>query len=158
VIVFCCATAGATAYKRPSAASDNESVRSPLNLTLISLICRSFNRLEKSLLHRGGPIQIAIGILSGGRPRCGASNCPCARAARLFCRPPGQCARMLFPRRGTTAEGDRRRRATTSRHAPPSGRANARPTTGSGGASSTPRPLGSITGFSEYWIARLRGR
>jgi len=33
-------------------------------------------------------------------------------------------------------------------HAPPPGRANARPMTGSGGASSTPRLLDSITGVS----------
>jgi len=27
-----------------------------------------------------------------------------------------------------------------------------------GGASSTPQPLDSFTGVTEYWIARLRGR
>src|SRR5450759_2503409 len=35
---------------------------------------------------------------------------------------------------------------------------SASPMTGSSGVSSTPRLLDSITGASEYWIARFRGR
>src|ERR1700722_7017869 len=44
--------------------------------------------------------------------------------------------------------------ATHRRHTPPRGRANARPMTGSGGVSSTPRVFDSIIGVSEYWIVR----
>jgi hypothetical protein len=56
-VIFSWAIAGAAAYT--SAATVNESAKLALDLTSFSLICRSFNRLDKSLAHGGGLIQMA---------------------------------------------------------------------------------------------------
>jgi hypothetical protein len=43
------------------------------------------------------------------------------------------------------------------RHRPPTGRPNGRPMTGSGGRSSTPRPLGSGLDGGDYWMPAFAG-
>jgi hypothetical protein len=57
-VIFSWAIAGAVARKSPAAATVNESARNALGVTLFSLICRFFNRLDKSLTHRRGLIQM----------------------------------------------------------------------------------------------------
>jgi len=58
-VIFSCAIAGAAARKSPAAATVNASARIVLDLTLFSLICRFFNRLDKTLAHHRGLIQMA---------------------------------------------------------------------------------------------------